>query len=355
MKNLLPHSAYFDPEFYHLENKLLDKCWFFAGIKGQINNHQDYLTAQHFNLPIFIVNSENSLKGFVNRCLHRGAPIMKLGSQGNGPIKCQYHGWQYQADGKIKAIPFASSFPETPTHGLEVINVDNCGELIFYSFKQNKMSLKDYLGAFYDELMLISSYMQNVHHKEKYTIQANWKINVENSLESYHVAHVHKDTFVGVMNLNPQNGSENQTNLHSSWQTDLEDKTATKMKRMEKIFGHKDFPIKGYKHFFIFPNLAIATTTGLSFGIQTYNPLSPSSTEFEHLVIAPKNENAAIVSQFLDSVTQFNSTVFKEDCEICEQLQINIPHQKNDFYFSNIFEKRLEHFQNQIKEQISWK
>ena len=156
MKNLIPHESYFANDFFEREKKLLDQCWFFAGLKNQLQNEQDFITSQHFGVPVFITKAADGLKGFVNRCLHRGCPIFKLGSSGNKSIKCQYHGWLYESNGQIKAIPFSQSFPETPTNSLEEINVESCGELIFYSFIKNQKSLKDYLGSFYSELEEIS-------------------------------------------------------------------------------------------------------------------------------------------------------------------------------------------------------
>jgi phenylpropionate dioxygenase-like ring-hydroxylating dioxygenase large terminal subunit len=221
---------------------------------------------------------------------------------------------------------------------------------IFYATQENTLTLKEFLGDFYQELKKLSSYMTSIHHKEQYSIKANWKTNIENALESYHVAHIHEATFVGIMDLNPKAGSEHFQKYHSSWETNLEEKTASKIKKMEKIFSLENFPVAGYKHYFIFPNLAIATTSGFSFGIQIYNPTTENTTDFIHLVIAPQNKNQALAKHFLDAVTQFNSTVFKEDCAICEQVQINLSSQKEPFYYSELFEKRLIHFQQNLKD-----
>jgi phenylpropionate dioxygenase-like ring-hydroxylating dioxygenase large terminal subunit len=128
MKNILPHSTFHSADYFQDEKKLLQKCWFFAGLKSQLQNSQDYITAEHFGFPVVIINSENQYRGFANRCLHRGSPIVKINSCGTGALKCQYHGWLYHNDGNIKAIPFANSFPETPKGKLNEIKVETCGE-----------------------------------------------------------------------------------------------------------------------------------------------------------------------------------------------------------------------------------
>src|SRR5438128_289694 len=40
----------------------------------------------------------------LDRCPHRNVPL-SLGSVDDGELKCRYHGWRFDCDGKLRAIP----------------------------------------------------------------------------------------------------------------------------------------------------------------------------------------------------------------------------------------------------------
>ncbi len=78
---------------------------------------------------------------------------------------------------------------------LKRFKVEFCGNLCFVSLEENSDSLLKYLGDFYLELEQMSLSLDKMVDMNKMAIHANWKIIVENTLESYHVNAIHSSTF----------------------------------------------------------------------------------------------------------------------------------------------------------------
>ena len=60
--------------------------------------------------------------GLPDRCLHRNAPLSR-GCVRHGELVCPYHGWRYDRDGRVTAIP---SQPAATEHGHRLSPADIC-------------------------------------------------------------------------------------------------------------------------------------------------------------------------------------------------------------------------------------
>ncbi|OYW21143.1 MAG: hypothetical protein B7Z52_01275 [Burkholderiales bacterium 12-64-5] len=154
-------------------------------------------------------------------------------------------------------------------------------------------------------------------------IDANWKILVENTLESYHVNFVHEDTF---RRLGAADGEFGWQGLHSSWTTSVSADLLKGMARPLKSLSSRPFQIDGYFHQLVFPNVTLATTFGTTFGVQHFEPLTPTTSRFTSYVFATKLPNATplqhtILKALATSAVEFNRQVFEEDRIVCEYVQ----------------------------------
>ena len=93
------------PSFEKESQEALDGVWFFIGLSNQLPNNGDYLIRKIYDEELIVRNSNGNIKAFLNRCIHRGAPIFN-NMRGNSTIKCQFHGWSYDDNGKVSGIPF---------------------------------------------------------------------------------------------------------------------------------------------------------------------------------------------------------------------------------------------------------
>ena len=193
----LPPWAYTSEEFYRREVQTIwMKEWNFFGRADRIPNPGDYFSVDFVGVPIVVVRGKDGqVRAFSNSCRHRGAAMLR-GDGNCNAIRCPYHSWSYDFEGKLIVAPDMEQtagfrledFPLVP------LKLELWAGFIFINLDPDAGPLKDYLV---DLPEVLASYnfdnMVCVRRKE-YTIEANWKIYVENAMEAYHVATVHRST-----------------------------------------------------------------------------------------------------------------------------------------------------------------
>src|SRR5579862_1231654 len=100
-------SAYTSPQRAACEREVLFRQHpIVAGFSSQIPNAGDYLAEDLAPVPIVVVRSASGdLRAFINICRHRGARLVAGCGTGARRFSCPYHGWSYDLDGRLVAIP----------------------------------------------------------------------------------------------------------------------------------------------------------------------------------------------------------------------------------------------------------
>ena len=331
MKGLIPCVSYRDPVVLASEyERLFGRTWNFAGFTFDLANGNDYISAEVAGKPILVQNFEGKLGAFLNVCSHRFSEI-RCEQKGNGPLRCPYHGWTYDAEGVPVGIPSRPRFDGLSEDvirslALRKYRVEVCGTLVFVSVDSTVPTLRQFLGEAWSRIEIMSSSFGELIDRNELDMECNWKIAVENTLESYHVGFIHPKTF----KMLGTSGTDFQfEGMHSVWNAGVSETVARQMTKLEDILGSRPFRVKGYLHQLVFPALTIATTYGSSFALQQVAPRSATRTTFTSYVFATKlhregdvKENARAVIN--DSVVKFNRAVFLEDKAICEAVQRGI-------------------------------
>jgi choline monooxygenase len=212
--------------------------------------------------------------GFRNVCAHRHCQLVKEGLGRTDELKCRYHGWQYGSDGRTRRIPAAKNFPQfdREEHRLETFDVDTVGQLIFLRFPHCKQSLSEWLGEFARLLQISCDTIDwKLNLFTRLTYDANWKIPVEGSLESYHLDEVHAKTFghdpgeVASTHVMSEKGSSFETESRGKSLTERLEEASIKW-----LTG--DFK-PCYRHIHVFPNLMASFTETITLVYQV-QPLS---------------------------------------------------------------------------------
>lgn len=331
MKGLIPCASYHDPAVLIAEyERLFGRIWNFVGFTFDVTKDNDYITAEVGGKPIVVQNFGGQLGAFVNVCSHRFCEI-RCEQKGNGPLRCPYHGWTYNAAGVPVGIPSRPRFDGLSEEVIQSLalreyRVEVCGTLIFVSPNSAAVSLRQFLGDAWNTIEAMSSSFGELIDRNELMMECNWKIAVENTLESYHVGFIHPKTF---KMLGATGTDFRFEGVHSVWNASVSDAVEKQMNRLEELFRGRPFRIKGYLHQLVFPNLTIATTYGNSFAVQQIVPKGAACTNFTSHVFATKLVGAGEVKENLraminDSVVQFNRAVFLEDKTICEGVQRGI-------------------------------
>ena len=198
--SFLPTWIYKDQKIFELELDNYSKnYWHPLIFIGEIKPGE-ILEKKLFNQSLLISRSENNLiTVFKNRCPHRGSklclPKTKLNPSKN--IFCPYHGWTFDSFGKLKTLPLKYDFEtkiETKDYFLEKVNSLTNGPLIWINFSKKPISIDDQIELVGRKCNDEWDMNYSIFSEFSDTLNCNWKIAHDNTLDDYHVAIAHKDT-----------------------------------------------------------------------------------------------------------------------------------------------------------------
>jgi choline monooxygenase len=193
----LPPGAYTSEAFYRREvERIFMTEWNFMGRADHLAQPGQYAAVELVGVPLILVRDrQGRLKAFANSCRHRGTQLV----EGEGQCKsfrCPYHSWVYDLDGALLGAPEMEQTRafDRSQFGLVPIRLETWGGFVFVSFAPESPSLADYLG---DLPELLESYQLDdlvCVRRREFDIACNWKLFVENAMEEYHIATVHRAT-----------------------------------------------------------------------------------------------------------------------------------------------------------------
>jgi len=194
----LPPDCYTSEAFYKREvETIFLKVWNFIGRADRIPNPGDYFALEFVGVPVVVVRGrDKKVRAFANSCRHRGAKVM----QGEGSctvMSCPYHAWTYAIDdGRLIG---AMEMDETAgfkkkDFGLVPLRLELWGGFMFLNFDRDAAPLSDWLGDLPEVLAAYDLETMVTTRRVEYDLACNWKVYVENAMESYHVPTVHQQT-----------------------------------------------------------------------------------------------------------------------------------------------------------------
>ncbi len=194
-----------DPRIFELEMRhIFEGTWVFLGMACQVPKPHDFYTAWIGRQPVVVTRDGNGRLGaFFNTCRHRGA-ILCHTEQGNAKYHvCHYHGWAYDSSGRNIDIKdrkhgcYAQAF-ERENHDL--VSLPRFGEyrgFLFGSASADVPPLEEYLGGTRKFLDLIVDQsprgVELVPGRSTYTFRGNWKLQIENCADIYHLTSTHRN------------------------------------------------------------------------------------------------------------------------------------------------------------------
>ncbi|RVU05698.1 aromatic ring-hydroxylating dioxygenase subunit alpha [Novosphingobium umbonatum] len=202
-------DRYFDQSIFEAEiEKIWKKSWQWVCREDHIPEPGDNYTYEVAHLSYLVVRQEDgSVKGFVNSCLHRATKFKRSEGIGMGDqIRCPYHGWSWNNDGSLKAVPCSWDFGHIcPSKmALPEVRVGHWGGFIFINPSPEGPSLEDFLSPLPEHFAHwdIANRYVSVHVAKE--LPCNWKTAQEAFLESYHVMETHPQLMKGVGDANVQ-------------------------------------------------------------------------------------------------------------------------------------------------------
>lgn len=196
----LPREHYLDSAVFEREfEATYRRGWVCVGHASALPNAGDYLALRlHTQSVVVVRNESGTLSAFFNVCRHRGAELVALVDATprmghfSRHITCPYHAWHYHLTGQLKGTPHL----EIATDGIALhpIRLADWGGFIFLCLSPDETeSLEEALG---EGALRIANYPLadlKVGATLHYTVDANWKVILENYNECYHCGPVHPE------------------------------------------------------------------------------------------------------------------------------------------------------------------
>jgi benzoate/toluate 1,2-dioxygenase subunit alpha len=196
-------AVYSDPELFEMEMKyIFERTWIFLAIESQIRQPHDFVTTQIGRTPVLVTrDAKGGIGVFINACRHKGATVARM-SEGNARYHvCPYHGWAYDSAGKNvdikdrKAGCYAPAFDADNHDLLPIARVASYRGLIFGSLSADVPPLEEHLGdmRFFIDLVMDQGEhgMEFIPGRSTYTFRGNWKLQMDNGTDPYHVTSTH--------------------------------------------------------------------------------------------------------------------------------------------------------------------
>lgn len=279
LPQLLSVSHYTDPQFYERELEALFRPgWHAVAVLEQLPNVGDYLTAELYGRPLIVWHTANGLKTFLNVCTHRFSTLTDQ-SHGSCPgrLKCQYHGWEYDGDGNTCKIPDAQSFRPLKKGelGLREYRTETVGQVVFVTLSDTSPPVRDYLGP---EIVELFEHWFTPQHRltlvSPMELSCNWKIALENILESYHIACVHPKSFSEYPQAEHCTHEFHPTYDHYVHDFTDEPRYAKSERTIAKLIGRP--PDYQWHHVLRYPNLIVGGAGPWHY-VQMVHPTSPTT------------------------------------------------------------------------------
>ncbi len=194
----LPPRLFRDPDWFEAERtRVFHSGWIAAARSSEVTEPNQFVTVTIAGEPCIVVRTrDGQLEALSNVCRHRSATIVSERSGSASSLQCPYHLWTYGLDGTLRSAPemdTAEGFEKADVclprfaveewHGWVLVNVDSSASAIRETAPGLDALLAEHRVA---EVVSIGTL--------EYPSPWNWKISVENFLESYHHRGIHGET-----------------------------------------------------------------------------------------------------------------------------------------------------------------
>lgn len=316
-----------DPEIFELEMRyLFEGNWIFLAHETQIPNPGDYFTTDMGRTPVVITRDrDGKLHALVNVCSHRGAILCRRKTDNRTSFTCPFHGWTFRNDGsllKVKLPEGAGYPPQFNANGefnlTRVARFESYRGFLFGSLNPDVLPLEEYLGDSTKVIDLLVDQspdgLEVLRGTSTYTLHGNWKIQIENGADGYHVHTVHwnyaattgrrrsGDSAYQAMVLDAGSWAKEGGGYWAfphghiclwTWAANPEDRPLwDRVSGLREKFGEDkgEFMVKGSRNLCLYPNVYLMDQ--FSTQIRRVSPRAANRTDISVWCIAPKGESA---------------------------------------------------------------
>jgi phenylpropionate dioxygenase-like ring-hydroxylating dioxygenase large terminal subunit len=191
----LPRARYTSPEFAAAEfERLWGRIWQVACREEEVADPGDYVEYVIGDESVLVVrDSSGRIGAFANTCLHRGTRIAEgAGHFDDGCMRCRYHAWRYDLDGRLVDVVDREEFDPIPEGAcLPGVRVERWGGFVWINLDPAAPPLLEFLDPLPTLLAPYCLEHMRIRRYWSTVLPANWKVVVDAFNEGYHVQGTH--------------------------------------------------------------------------------------------------------------------------------------------------------------------
>ena len=315
-----------DPDLFDLEMKhIFEGGWVYLAHESQIPENNDYFTTWIGRQPVVITRDKTgTLHGLINACAHRGATLCRRKQGNKGSFTCPFHGWTFSNNGKLLKVKdgktggYPEQFDCDGSHDLRrLAGFENYRGFLFGSLSDEVPTLADYLGetrVIIDQIVdQAPEGLEVLRGSSSYYYDGNWKLQIENGADGYHVSSVHWN-YSATMQRRNYEAEGTRTVDANGWSKSIGGVYAyehghillwTQLLNPEvrPVYNHREalaarvgeahagFIVNQTRNLCLYPNVYLMDQ--FSTQIRVVRPVAVDKTEITIYCFAPKGESAA--------------------------------------------------------------
>ncbi len=162
----------------------------------------DYITGYAADQAIFAVRGDDGeVRAFYNVCQHRGHRLLEDGC-GTKPhhLVYPYHAWPYDLGGRLRHARGAERAPACADIALKEIRIQRLAGLWFVNLDPNAADLEETARGLAGQILGKAPDLPAFQAlcQGTFSIDGNWKVCIESSLECYHCRPAHPGCWMAV-------------------------------------------------------------------------------------------------------------------------------------------------------------
>lgn len=361
-RDIFTNEALFELEMKHI----FESNWVYLAHESQIPENNDYYTTFIGRQPVVVTRDKTGeLHAVINACAHRGALLCRRKHGNKGGFTCPFHGWTFSNTGKLlkvkdeKTTQYPPQFAKNGSHDLKrVPRFESYRGFLFGSLKEDVAPLQDYLGetkVIIDQIVdQAPNGLEVLRGNSSYIYDGNWKLQMENGCDGYHVSSVHWN-YAATMGRRKEEGtkavdangwSRSVAGVYGFENGHILLWTNTMNPQVRPVYGHRAeiaarvgpekaaFIVNQTRNLCLYPNVFLMDQ--FSTQIRVARPISVDKTEVTIFCFAPKGESAedraTRIRQYEDffNVSGMGTSDDLEEFRACQQGYAGISALWND-------------------------
>ena len=335
--NGLPNECYIDENYLAYEKeKVFFNKWVVVGVGSSIPNIGNTKPINLIGIPLILVrDKEMNIRVFHNVCSHRGFKLVNKTCSLKNFIRCPYHSWSYDFNGKLVSTPHIGGLNihksnefDKDNSNLKEVKTKIWMDIIFVNINSNEIKFEEYIEPLErrwskfinqdDQKLIIHS---NDYGYFNLDVKCNWKFAIENYCESYHLPTIHPE-LNKVSNINDHYHIQGLPNRFAGQGSKKYEQPIKGNKKFNTFPNWEKKMIKNSEYIALFPNVMIGLHVD-HFYVFWLEPLGMNKTK-EHMqmyYIGNESANGNDLKELRKENARFWKDVMLEDIKAIEGMQ----------------------------------